>query len=133
MNLQLPTSASPTSTSRRAMLQGMGALIVAAPVLAEAAMAAAPTAAGAKPALAPSELDSWVAVARDGKVTAFFGKPDVGQGVDVAIAQIVAEELDVPVDHVAVVLADTGLFALLTDRFGVPWMVSAPPIEMPAA
>ena len=107
MNMQLPTSA-----SRRALLQGMGALIVTAPVLAEAAMAAAPTAAmaaGAKPALAPSELDSWVAVARDGKVTAFFGKPDVGQGVDVAIAQIVAEELDVPVDHVAMVMADTGL------------------------
>jgi CO/xanthine dehydrogenase Mo-binding subunit len=104
MNLQLPTSA-----SRRTLLQGMGALIVAAPLAGEVGVAAAQAAPGAKPALVPSELDSWVAVARDGKVTAFFGKPDVGQGVDVAIAQIVAEELDVPVDRVAVVLADSGL------------------------
>jgi CO/xanthine dehydrogenase Mo-binding subunit len=102
MNLQPLTSA-----SRRSLLQGMGALIVAAPLIGEAVPAAA--AQGAKPALLPSELDSWVAVATDGKVTAFFGKPDVGQGVDVAIAQIVAEELDVPVDRVAVVLADSGL------------------------
>jgi len=100
MNQQLPLS-----TSRRALLQGMGALIVGAPALGAAGGALAQ----AKPALHPSELDSWVAVGPDGIVTAFFGKPDVGQGVDVAIAQIVAEELDVPVDRVAVVLADSAL------------------------
>ncbi|MEO6379698.1 MAG: molybdopterin cofactor-binding domain-containing protein, partial [Caulobacteraceae bacterium] len=97
-----------TSASRRAVLQSLGALIVAAPAMGVAGEALA-QAAGAKPALNPAELDSWVAVGTDGKVTAYFGKPDVGQGVDVAIAQIVAEELDVPVSHVSVVLADTGL------------------------
>src|SRR6185312_5456605 len=35
--------------------------------------------------------------------------PDVGQGVEVAIAQIVAEEMDLPVEQVSVHLADTGL------------------------
>ena len=96
----------PASTSRRALLQGVGALIVAAPAIGGAA---GPAIAQAKPALNPAELDSWVAVGPDGIVTAFFGKPDVGQGVDVAIAQIVAEELDVPVACVAVVLADSAL------------------------
>ena len=57
----------------------------------------------------PAELDAWLAVAPDGMVTAFFGKPDVGQGVEVAIAQIVAEEMDLPVERVQVHLADTGL------------------------
>src|SRR5436309_2225705 len=55
----------------------------------------------------PDELDSWIAVLPDGRVTAFFGKMDMGQGVDVAIGQIVADELDVAFDRVAVMMGDT--------------------------
>src|SRR6266852_1304243 len=62
---------------------------------------------GGKPPLTPDELDSWIAVLPDGRVTAFFGKMDMGQGVDVAIAQIVADELDVAFDRVVVVMGDT--------------------------
>jgi nicotinate dehydrogenase subunit B len=62
-----------------------------------------------KPALAPDELDSWIAVGHDGRVTAFFGKMDMGQGVDVAIGQIVADELDVAFERVIVVMGDTAL------------------------
>ena len=94
--------------SRRALLQASGALIVTAAVPAEIGIAVAQGAAHAvKPPLVPTELDSWVAVGRDGQVTAFFGKMDMGQGVDVAIAQIVAEELDVPAHRVSVVMGDT--------------------------
>ena len=96
-------------TSRRDFLRAMGALVVTvsapAPVLAAVADAAK---AGAK-SMDPAEIDAWLAVAPDGMVTAFFGKPDVGQGVEVAIAQIVAEEMDLPVERVAVHLADTGM------------------------
>src|SRR6266568_3859336 len=63
----------------------------------------------AKPALLPTELDSWVAILPDGRVTAFFGKMDMGQSLDIAIAQIVADELDVAVDKVDVVMGDTAL------------------------
>src|SRR5690606_7320738 len=42
----------------------------------------------------PTQLDTWIAIAESGDVTAFFGKMDMGQGVDTAIAQVVAEELD---------------------------------------
>src|SRR5262249_12220052 len=62
-----------------------------------------------KPALHPTELDSWVAIGRDGRVTAYFGKTDMGQGVDVAIAQIVGEELDLPAEKVSLVMGDTEL------------------------
>ncbi len=91
------------STSRRALLRAGGALVVgfAMPAV---AVAAAP---GAKPKLLPTELDSWIAVGADGRVTAFFGKVDLGQGVDVAVSQLVAEELDVDVAKVAVVMGDT--------------------------
>lgn len=98
------------SLSRRALLQSAGALVVTAsgPAAALAQLAGSPVPAG-KPALHPTELDSWVAVGRDGRVTAFFGKMDMGQGVDVAIGQIVAEELDVPYSRVTVVMGDSGL------------------------
>src|SRR6266404_3903754 len=55
----------------------------------------------------PSELASYIAVNADGTVSAFFGKMDMGQGLFVAIAQMVAEELDVPSASVKVIMGDT--------------------------
>src|SRR3954471_13361963 len=93
-----------TAISRREFLKASGALIVSAAMpacVAEAlaqsdAPAAAASALGGatKPALTPDQLDSWIAVGADGKVTAFFGKMDMGQSLDIAVAQIVADELD---------------------------------------
>jgi len=37
-------------------------------------------AADKKPPLVPTELDSWLAVSREGLVTIYFGKMDGGQG-----------------------------------------------------
>ncbi len=82
------------SLSRREFLKASGALIVSATGTAFAGEALAQSAgATAKPALLPTELDSWVAILPDGRVTAFFGKMDMGQSLDIAIAQIVADEL----------------------------------------
>src|SRR5471032_1146742 len=91
--------------SRRDLLKGAGALVVALhlPAFAEAASDAA----AGKPPLAADQLDSWIAVRQDGSVLAFFGKMDMGQGVDVAIGQIVAEELDVDFKRVSVLMGDT--------------------------
>jgi len=96
--------------SRREFLKASGALVVSAagPAFLGEALAQS-AAAGAKPALLPTELDSWVAILPDGRVTAFFGKMDMGQSLDIAIAQIVADELDVAVDKVDVVMGDTAL------------------------
>src|SRR6266478_9458318 len=96
------------SLSRREFLKASGALIVSAAGPACIGEGLAQTAAG-KPALVPTELDSWVAIGADGRVTAFFGKMDMGQSLDIAIAQIVADELDVAVDKVDVVMGDTAL------------------------
>jgi CO/xanthine dehydrogenase Mo-binding subunit len=94
--------------SRREFLKASGALIVSAAAPASIGEALAQTA-GGKPPLVPTELDSWVAILPDGKVTAFFGKMDMGQSLDIAIAQIVADELDVAVDKVDVVMGDTAV------------------------
>ncbi|HEY4135249.1 MAG TPA: molybdopterin cofactor-binding domain-containing protein [Alphaproteobacteria bacterium] len=100
------------SVTRRAVLQGSGAFVLSAAVPSfvfskSAAAQAARMGVAARPALEPTQLDTWLKIAADGKVTAFFGKMDMGQGVDVAIAQIVAEELDVKLDDVEVVMGDT--------------------------
>src|SRR5713226_6229386 len=100
------------SLSRREFLKTSGALIVSAAgpaFIGEALAQTAAASAGAKPPLVPTELDSWVAILPDGRVTAFFGKMDMGQSLDIAIAQIVADELDVDVAKVDVVMGDTAL------------------------
>jgi len=97
------------SLSRREFLKASGALIVCAsmPGLVGEALAQAGVAAAGKPAVVPDELDSWVAVLPDGRIAAFFGKMDMGQCLDVAIAQIVADELDVGFERVTVYMGDT--------------------------
>jgi CO/xanthine dehydrogenase Mo-binding subunit len=55
----------------------------------------------------PAALDSWLAIASDGSVTASVGKIEAGMGIGTSFAQIVAEELDVPIDRVTIVMGDT--------------------------
>jgi len=97
--------------SRRTLLKAGGALVVSigAPVTFDFACAdeAASMSAVVKPALTPDQLSSYIAVNADGTISAFFGKMDMGQGLFVAVGQIVAEELDVPLDRVKVFMGDT--------------------------
>ena len=53
------------------------------------------------------QVDAWLAIEADGRVTAFSGKVELGTGVSTALAQIVAEELDVPAAQVRLVMGDT--------------------------
>ena len=57
--------------------------------------------------LDPQELDSWLAVLPDGSITMFTGKVDIGTGTRTALAQIVADELDVPFSRVTMAMGDT--------------------------
>src|SRR5437660_111094 len=57
----------------------------------------------------PEKLDSWLAVAPDGTVTAYTGKCDFGQGMLTVQTQLVAEELRVPVNRVNVIQCDTSI------------------------
>ena len=52
-------------------------------------------------------LDRWVRFQADGRVTVFSGKVELGQGIVTAIAQIAAEELDVPLERLDIVAGDT--------------------------
>lgn len=105
-----------TETTRREFLKGTGALIVGFSLRsAPEALAQAPGAAG-KP-LAADEVDTFLAVARDGTVHLFSGKVDLGTGVRTALRQMLAEELDVALDRIYHVEGDTAL----TPDQGVTW------------
>ncbi|MGG5289060.1 molybdopterin cofactor-binding domain-containing protein [Pseudomonas shirazensis] len=66
-----------------------------------------PVAKGVTPTLKASELALFLAVSDDGMVYAFNGHVDLGTGIRTSLAQIVAEELDLRMDQVHMVLGDT--------------------------
>jgi nicotinate dehydrogenase subunit B len=69
---------------------------------------AAPTAPAVKPVI-PEELDSWLSIGRDGNVTVYTGRIDMGTGIGTAFGQLVSDELDVPFESVKIVTGDTDL------------------------
>lgn len=54
-----------------------------------------------------SSLDLWIGIGTDGTVTVRTGKVEIGQGLQTAVAQVAAEELDVNLSRVRVRTADT--------------------------
>jgi nicotinate dehydrogenase subunit B len=62
----------------------------------------------ARPAGATAnQFETFIKITADGSVTAFNGHVDLGTGIQTALGQIVAEELDVSFARVVVVLGDT--------------------------
>ena len=53
------------------------------------------------------QVDDWLRFNDDRSVTIFSGKAELGQGISTALAQIAADELDLALERVRVVTADT--------------------------
>jgi len=96
-----------SSLSRRQFLKGTGALIVSFNFLPSMPSAFGQATVGPGIDADPTSLDSWLAIAQDGTVTVFSGKVDLGTGVETALAQIVADELDVPFERIHMIGLDT--------------------------
>ena len=92
--------------NRRALLGGAGALTISI-ALPGAPARAATFGAATRPPLDPQNLSSYVSINADGSAICYFGKMDMGQGTDLGVAQMVAEELDLPIEKVAVIEGDT--------------------------
>lgn len=93
--------------NRRHFLAGAGALTVSVLMPGVKARAAA-FGLDKRPPLDPKQLASYISIRSDGVAIAYFGKMDMGQGTDVGVAQMVAEELDLPVERVLVEMGDSG-------------------------
>jgi isoquinoline 1-oxidoreductase len=57
----------------------------------------------------PTDFNAYLHVGADGRVTCLVGKVELGQGPMTSLGQLLAEELDVPVASVDVVMGDTDL------------------------
>src|ERR1700676_3964525 len=93
--------------SRRDLLKTTGILVVSFSFLSPVAKLLAQGDGLSVDGMDPTVLDSWMAIAKDGTVTVFTGKVELGTGVVTALAQIVAEELDVRFDKVFMDSGDT--------------------------
>ncbi|MBU9206797.1 xanthine dehydrogenase family protein molybdopterin-binding subunit [Burkholderia multivorans] len=67
----------------------------------------APGQPGSLSSYVPALPEVFVAIVDDGRILAFNGHVDLGTGIRTSLAQIVAEELDVPAARVTMVLGDT--------------------------
>ena len=93
--------------TRRQFLKGTGALVVGFNLLPPAGKVFAQFAKLPSGDIDPTSLDSWLAITPDGLVTFYTSKVELGTGTITALAQIVAEELDVPFDKIKMVQGDT--------------------------
>ncbi|KAA1011068.1 molybdopterin-dependent oxidoreductase [Paraburkholderia panacisoli] len=92
--------------SRKQLYDAQSVLIVTRPP--QAPVKAAVGQPGSRSSFVPAEADLFLVVRDDGSVVAFNGHVDLGTGIGTALAQIVAEELDVPLTRVSIVLGHTG-------------------------
>ncbi|HZO46212.1 MAG TPA: molybdopterin cofactor-binding domain-containing protein [Xanthobacteraceae bacterium] len=94
--------------SRRDLLKGGGALVVSFSLIGQGEPLMAQEATAQRP-LSIAEVDAFLAIDARGRIAVYSGKVDLGTGVRTALAQMAAEELDVPFNRVRIVEGDTAL------------------------
>ncbi len=92
---------------RREFLKQGGALVVSFSLAGQASAALAAAAGAPVKSMNKGDVDAWLAVQKDGTITVYSGKVDLGTGTRTALAQMVAEELDVPFSKIDMVMGDT--------------------------
>ena len=82
---------------------------------------------------ASSDFNAFLGIGKNGRVTCFTGKIEMGQGPITSLPQMLAEDLDVAVDDVDIVMGDTELCpfdegtwgSMTTPYFGKVWRAAA--------
>ncbi|HVN79754.1 MAG TPA: molybdopterin cofactor-binding domain-containing protein [Terriglobia bacterium] len=80
----------------------------------------------------PEDFNAYLKIGRDGRVSCFSGKIEMGQGVVTSLAQMLADEIDVSLDSIDMVMGDTlkcpwdmGTFGSMSTRFFGPALRAA--------
>jgi nicotinate dehydrogenase subunit B len=123
---------SPFSLDRRHFLKVLGGGIVVffAPGIPGQALEAL----AAEGRALPEDFNAFLRIAEDGRVSCFTGKIEMGQGIITSLAQMLAEELDVPLDSVDMVMGDTALCPWDRGTFGsMSTKYFGPPLRAAAA
>lgn len=119
-----------TTYSRRRFLKNLGGGVVVVFCLGELSFSSL----FAQESQSPEELDfnAYLRVKEDGRVDCFTGKIEMGQGIITSLAQVVAEELEVSIYDIDMIMGDTelcpydaGTWGSLTTRFIDPVLRAA--------
>ncbi|MGB3799418.1 MAG: molybdopterin cofactor-binding domain-containing protein [Lewinella sp.] len=110
------SNVTPAAPNRRDFLHLSGYLAVGFSLLGTESCSGEAEAAGSggSPQLAnqrppdSGQVNAWLRVHEDNTVTVLTGKIAIGQGILVALRQIAADELDLRLDQVSIIMADTG-------------------------
>ena len=122
----------PLSLDRRQFLKLVGGGIVVLLTLPEARAMQREGGPAGRPQL-PQDFNAFLRIGEDGHVTGFTGKIEMGQGIITSLAQMLADELAVPLEAVDMVMGDTdlcpwdmGTFGSMTTRgFGPAFRAAA--------
>ncbi|NIO28511.1 MAG: molybdopterin-dependent oxidoreductase [Candidatus Latescibacteria bacterium] len=112
--------------SRRKFLQGLGAGIIILFTFGDSSILQAQERRRRRFEY-PSDFNAYLRIGEDGRVSCLTGKIEMGQGIITSLAQMLADELDVPLDAVDMVMGDTdlcpwdmGTFGSMSTRFFGP-------------
>ncbi len=109
---------SPSSLRRREFLKLLGGgIIIFVSYGEELAFEEPARSQAARPGL-PTDFNAFLRIDEDGRVICFTGKIEQGQGAITALPQMLAEELEVPLSSVDIVLGDTDLCPWDAGTFG---------------
>ena len=66
----------------------------------------------------PQQIDAWLHLGENGRVTVYTGKVEVGQNIRTSLSQAVADELHIPINKIEMVMGDTQLTPFDMGTFG---------------
>lgn len=114
LNLDFSDPTASIEVDRRDFLKAVGGGIVVLMFLGDTSVLAQR---GERPSL-PTDFNAFLRIGEDGKVKLFTGKIEMGQGIVTSLAQMLADEMDVSVDSVEMVMGDTDLCPWDMGTFG---------------
>jgi nicotinate dehydrogenase subunit B len=112
--IQIPDPGAPLGLDRRDFMKLLGGGIVvvfagSAPVL---------TGQETRGRGYPADLNAYLRIGEDGTVTVYSGKIEMGQGVMTSLAQMAADELDVSLESINMIMGDTDLCPFDNGTYG---------------
>jgi len=106
----------PSGIKRRDFLKAMGGGIIV--YLSHGDIAAQEAKAPVRGGTEAGSFNAYIKIGEDGRITVFTGKVELGQGIITSLAQTAADELDLPLSSVDMVMADTALCPYDAGTFG---------------
>jgi len=127
LELDFSDGLAPSATDRRDFLKILGGGIFVFVTVGGAEVLAQGKRGGGFGQRLPSDFNAFLRIGEDGRVSCFTGKIEMGQGIITSLAQMLADELNVPLDSVDMVMGDTdlcpwdmGTFGSMSTRFFGP-------------